>query len=158
VAQGHVENEATAVGRQRRILRCADCGTHWRVWEHLSTAKWYAAQPVTHREVPVESRSHFRFRRAQWLDIDRIITDVHASAPKVAVTQWCQSWPADDDSLWFFDLVGQCMQGIQIEGSFGQVPFCVETPELCCEQARWGKSVAEVVSMILEYVAERTGA
>jgi hypothetical protein len=133
----------------------------------LRKAKWYAAQPWSDRKSLGERALNFRLRRARRLDIDQIIADVRAKMPNIVVTQWSQSWPADDDGLWFFDFAGHpsddvysraSVQCVQIESSFGQVPFIVETEELCCERARTGNGVAEIVSMILDHTAGRTGA
>jgi hypothetical protein len=87
--------------------------------------------------------------------------------PRLVVTQWCQSWPADDDGVWRFDLTGHpfehgypraLVQCVQVESPTGQVPFMVETAELCCEEARKGNSAAEIVSMIINYMEGRNGA
>jgi hypothetical protein len=164
VAGARVENELEADDRKRRTLQCPDCGTHWRIWEQMGAAKWYAANPVCYGKLSA-GREPFRFRHAPCLDIDRIITALAKTMPDLLVAQWCQSWPHDDDGLWIFDLASDPSErydsraptkSIQIESSTGQIPFLVETDELCCEKARNIGSIEGVVSIILDYMSKQS--
>jgi hypothetical protein len=84
-------------------------------------------------------------------DIDRIIQQVNEQLPEVDVVQLQKIHPADDDGIWWFRLPG-IDKDIQIESSYGNCPFIVETDELCCEQARNAESVDDAVKMVVEYL------
>src|ERR1700745_1728437 len=84
-------------------------------------------------------------------DIDRIIDAVKQRTPNVEVVQWKKSLLADDDGIWWFQHPG-IKEDIQIESTDGNCPFVVETNELCCERARRAQTVADAVSMIVEYL------
>ena len=84
-------------------------------------------------------------------DIDRIIQQVKEQLPEVDVVQLQKIHPADDDGIWWFRLPG-IDKDIQIESSYGNCPFIVETDELCCEQARNAESVDDAVKMVVEYL------
>jgi hypothetical protein len=84
-------------------------------------------------------------------DIDRIIQQVKEQLPEVDVVQLQKIHPADDDGIWWFRLPG-IEKDIQIESSYGNCPFIVETDELCCEQARNVESVDDAVKMVVEYL------
>ena len=84
-------------------------------------------------------------------DIDRIIERVEEQTPEAVVVQIQKIHPADDDGLWWFGLPG-IKKDIQIESSYGNCPFIVETDELCCDQARNAESVDDAVKMIVEYL------
>ncbi|HKQ08669.1 MAG TPA: hypothetical protein VJ464_26340, partial [Blastocatellia bacterium] len=70
--------------------------------------------------------------------------------------QWEKRLPADDDGIWWFKLpsIGA---DIQIESTYGNCPFLVETNELCCDKAKGGETVADVGSMIVEYLDSQRG-
>jgi hypothetical protein len=84
-------------------------------------------------------------------DIDQIIKQVRQRLPDIEVVQLKKSLPADDDGIWWFTLP-DVEKDIQIESSFGNCPFIVETDELCCESARKAETVDEAVSMIVDYL------
>src|ERR1044071_9768612 len=84
-------------------------------------------------------------------DIGRIIDAVRQQLPSVEVAQWKKSHPADDDGIWWFKLPGT-REDIQIESTYGNCPFIVETNELCCDKARRAETIAEAVSMIVGYL------
>jgi hypothetical protein len=84
-------------------------------------------------------------------DIDRMMDAVRQRLPSVEVAQWRKSHPADDDGIWWFKLP-RTGEDIQLESTYGNCPFVVETNELCCDEARRAETVAEAVSMIVEYL------
>jgi hypothetical protein len=69
---------------------------------------------------------------------------VHA-APLISVQQLENSWPADDEGLWFFYRLGERFSRVQIESSYGCCPFIVEG-----SQCRTGNDIDEVVRYVLE--------
>jgi hypothetical protein len=82
--------------------------------------------------------------------IDRIIQQVKEQ-PEVEVVQLQKIHPADDDGIWRFSPPG-IEKDVQIESSYGNCPFIVETDELCFEQAKNAESVDDAVKMIIEYL------
>ncbi len=84
-------------------------------------------------------------------DIDLIVEKVKEQLPEIKVSQLQKSHPADDDGIWWFSLPG-VEKDIQIESSFGNCPFIIETNELCCENARQSNSIDEIVVMVVEYL------
>ncbi len=84
-------------------------------------------------------------------DIDQIIEKVRHQIPHVIIYQHTKIHPADDDGIWWFGLPG-IEKDIQVESSYGQCTFIVETDELCSENARTVRTVDEAVLMITEYL------
>ena len=84
-------------------------------------------------------------------DIDQIIQIVKQLSPDIGVYQPHKTHPGDDNGIWYFGFSG-IEKDIQIESSFGNCPFIVETNELCCENARKAETIEEAVSMILDYL------
>lgn len=84
-------------------------------------------------------------------DIDQIIDAVKHQVPDVEVWQLQPSHPADDDGIWWF-YFRDIKDDIQLESSYGNCPFIVETNELCCDKARRAETIADAVTMIVEYL------
>jgi|tagenome__1003787_1003787.scaffolds.fasta_scaffold12761306_1 hypothetical protein len=88
-------------------------------------------------------------------EIDEIIKRVEIRVPNVEVHQLHVSHPgADDDGLWFFNLLGDRQHDIQIESSSGQCPFIVEHSGMrSTSDALTMGSVEEVVDAIVSYLS-----
>lgn len=82
-------------------------------------------------------------------DIDEIIEKVTLRFPNVKVWQIEVKYPTDDDGIWYFWLP-ENSDDLQIENSWGQCPFIIETNRNA--QARHGDTVVEVVSIICEHL------
>jgi len=90
-------------------------------------------------------------------DVDRIIEGVRRIFPEVIVEQLKVTYPADDDGLWYFHLLENPKDDIQIESSYGSCPFLIENMRK--GDRKIGESVEQVVSIICEYFREgREGA
>ena len=83
-------------------------------------------------------------------DIEKIINSVKKEFPKTNVYQLKVKFPADDDGIWYFWLPENPDDDIQIENSYGQCPFIVETNR--SPEARRGETVEQVVSIICEHL------
>ncbi len=119
-----LENLGDRLVRRRGRILCPDCGTHWRVWQHQKVAKLYVASPWGWKS-DIRPLSPPRYRRRILFDIDRIIEQLRELAPDLRIEQYSQSWPADDDGLWFFKRPGT-RNHVQIESSYGRCPFVIE--------------------------------
>ena len=84
-------------------------------------------------------------------DIDRIIADVQAQLPDVITEQWQKSNPSQDDGIWFFSLP-DLDSDVQIENSYGNCPFIVETNEQSSHLALKANTPQEAVGLIVEYL------
>jgi hypothetical protein len=87
-------------------------------------------------------------------DVDTIIELVREKYPKVCFQQLGVKFPADDNGIWFFWNPENPSDEIQIENSFGQCPFLVETNQGA--NAAQGETVEQVVSMICEHLQTTT--
>ncbi len=83
-------------------------------------------------------------------DIDKIIELVEQSFPNVNVEQLKVKFPADDDGIWCFWLTENSDDDIQIENSYGQCQFILETNR--SPEAKHGETVGQVVSIICEHL------
>jgi hypothetical protein len=83
-------------------------------------------------------------------DIDAIIELVRENYPNVCVQQLKVKFPADDDGIWYFWNPENPNDEIQVENSFGQCPFIIETNRDAT--AVGGKTIEEVVSIICEHL------
>lgn len=83
-------------------------------------------------------------------DIDKIIDLVKKEFPKANVEQLKVKFPADDDGIWYFWLSENPNDDIQIENSYRQCPFIVETTR--SPGAQRGETVEQVVSIICEHL------
>jgi hypothetical protein len=86
------------------------------------------------------------YRRTRLRDIDRIVAAARELLPGLEVVQYQQSWPGDDDGLWFLTLPPR-RNRTQIESPNGACPFTFEDD---LGNLRTGNSVAEVVAKVLE--------
>ncbi|HSU26534.1 MAG TPA: hypothetical protein VLI65_11165 [Pyrinomonadaceae bacterium] len=86
-------------------------------------------------------------------DIDTIIESVRENYPNVCVQQLKVKFPADDDGIWYFWDSEYPEDEIQIENSFGQCPFVVETNRNAT--AVRGETVEQVVSIICGHLRTR---
>lgn len=134
-----------------RLLQCADCGTYWRVWEHLRVAKAYAAYPHWASNLATSLWPPPRYRRVPVRDIDRIIETAGQQVPDLEVRQYSSIWPGNDDGVWFFSLPG-LGKDIQLESPYGGCPFLVETNEQSSYEARTATTVEDAVVMVLTYL------
>ena len=83
-------------------------------------------------------------------DIDEIIGNVTQKFPTVKVWQLEVKFPADDDGIWYFWLPENSDDDLQIENSWGQCPFIIETKRNA--QVRQGNTVEEVINVICEHL------
>jgi len=83
-------------------------------------------------------------------DIDKIIHSVKGEFPNVAVEQLKVKFPADDDGIWYFWLPENSDDDIQIENSYGQCPFIIETNR--SPEAKHGATVEQVISIVCEHL------
>lgn len=142
IKEAQIENPNDSPNRQRGHVWCPDCGTYWRVWKDLRLAKQYVAPPLVKMVLPTA-----RYRRLRSRDVDQILAALRESIPELEVTQYQQSWPADDDGIWFFHvLAGKNI--VQIESPTGYCPFLIEDD--VGKEARSGATVAGVVAQVLE--------
>jgi hypothetical protein len=146
VKDGMVENPQDSADRRRVYLRCPECGTHWRVWEHERTAKLYVANPSMHLCSAKTSLPPAHYHRSKTMEIDQILADVRELVPDVEITQYKQSWPGDDDGLWFFRLPSSDNE-VQIESWNGTCPFIVESGKT--DEADTGTTVPDVVAKVV---------
>ena len=93
-----------------------------------------------------------RYRRLPIRDIDRVIVAGRGLITDLEVTQYQQSWPNDDDGLWFFGLPNVDKQ-IQIESWTGECPFIVEHTDMkSSSEAETARSVEEAVDKVVAYL------
>jgi len=152
VTQSVVENPDADEKRRRGHLWCPDCGTYWRVWEHSRIAKQYAASPTVHLASGERVAASARYRRSPIRDIDQIIAAARERLPDLVVEQHQQSWPGDDDGLWFFSLPG-IAKDIQLESSYGMCPFIVEHSDMkSSTDAETARSIEEAVEKVVAYL------
>ncbi len=83
-------------------------------------------------------------------DIDKIIEAVKKQFPNVGVWQLEVKNPNDDNGIWYFWLGESTDDEIQVENSYGQCPFLLETYRN--DERIWGNSVDEVVNIICEHL------
>jgi hypothetical protein len=152
VTQAIVENPDADEKRRRGHLWCPACGTYWRVWEHSRIAKQYAAPPSVYLASREGVAASARYRRSSIRDIDRIIAAARERLPDLLVEQHQQSWPADDDGLWFFFLPG-IAKDIQLESPFGVCPFIVEHSDMkSSTDAQTARSAEEAAEKVVTYL------
>lgn len=152
VTQAIVENPDADTKHRRGHLWCPDCGTYWRVWEHSGIAKQYAAPPSVHLASSKAVAASARYQRSPIRDIDRIITAARKRLPDLLVEQHQQSWPGDDDGLWFFSLPG-IAKDIQLESPSGMCPFIVEHGDMkSSTEAQTARSVEEAIEKVVAYL------
>ena len=132
-----IENPRDNPKRQRGWLWCPDCGTYWRIWKSLNTAKQYVLPPVEDRIPPPG-----RYRRLRQRDIDEILAALRELVPGIEAAQHAQYFPGDDDDLWFFRLPSG-KNPVQIESANGDCPFIIAANFPA--EADSGTTVAEVV-------------
>ncbi len=152
VTQAIVENPDADEKRRRGHLWCPACGTYWRVWEHDRIAKQYVAWPPVHLASSKAVAASARYRRSPIRDIDRIIAAARELLPDLVVEQHQQSWPGDDDGLWFFSLHG-IAKDIQLESPSGMCPFIVEHGDMkSSTDAQTARSVEEAAEKVVAYL------
>lgn len=83
-------------------------------------------------------------------DIDKIIDSVKFHFPNVGVWQLKVKNPHDDNGVWYFWLGESTDDEIQIENSYGQCPFYIET--FRNDERRWGNTVEETVGIVCEHI------
>lgn len=83
-------------------------------------------------------------------DIDKITELVKQSFPSANVEQLKVKFPADDDGIWYFWLPDIKDDDIQVENSYGQCPFILETNR--SSEAKHGESIEKTVSIICEHL------
>jgi hypothetical protein len=128
----------------RREITCPDCGTVWRVWTALRTAK----------QIVEQSSSTAMFRRAPMLDIDRVMDLVATAFSDISVVQHQSTWPVDDEGVWFFQLPN-FEHHIQLESSTGMCPFFVEHNGMPspADGGGWNAaSIEEAARMVVDYL------
>lgn len=135
-----------------RRLQCPDCGTYWRIWEHLRVAKHYTGWTGTRQSLIASPDFVPRYHRAQVRDIDRIIAAVREVFPDVLVTQYCFILPSSDDGLWNLFLREDLSNDISLESPGGHCPFIIETDELSSYAVRRANTVEEAVAMVLDHL------
>ena len=86
------------------------------------------------------------------MEMERIIRDLTATVPKIAITRLQKTHPADDDFLWF--ITGDGLNGeIQIEFCEGNAPFRIEYD---WSKRGWTILHAEdVVPMVMSLIQKR---
>jgi hypothetical protein len=127
------------------------------MWSKLRLAKYYAARPLFRRAAAELTPEACPYQRAHVRDIDQVIQQVRRRYPDVKVDQHLYVWPADDEGLWWFSLP-HVNKNIQVESSYGNCPFIVETDELNSHQARTAATVEEAVGFIEEFLESVSGA
>jgi hypothetical protein len=148
INEARIENPHDTPNRQRGYLFCPGCGTYWRAWSGLKKAKQYVAPPHERMVSPAAP-----YRRLRSRDIDEILAALRESIPQLQVTQHQQSWPGDDDGLWFFS-IAKSRKHIQVESSWGQCPFIVEHSDmLSSSEAIIANSIQEVVQEVVSYLS-----
>jgi hypothetical protein len=131
--------------RWARQLVCPECGTLWRVWSQSAFARGYVGWPAG----AMENRRP-KYRRSPVLDIDRIIAATAERLVNLTVTQLKQSWPGDDDGVWWFKSQGEDFR-VQLESSTGQLPFIFEHDGMeSNSEARQIDSHDDAVKLIVE--------
>lgn len=96
-------------------------------------------------------------RRLPIRDIDRIIAAARELISDLEVTQWQQSFPGDDDGLWFFGLPG-ITKDIQIESWTGECPFIVEHSDMkSSSEAETARSVEDAVEKVVANLTSLRG-
>ena len=83
-------------------------------------------------------------------DIDKIIDSVRCEFPNAKIEQLKVKFPADDDGIWYFWLPENSADDIQIENSYGQCPFILETNR--SPEVRHGETIEQVVSIVCEHL------
>ncbi len=83
-------------------------------------------------------------------DIEKIIELVNEEFPNVEIYQLKVTHPADDDGIWYFWLSEKSDDEIQVENSYGQCPFLIETNRN--NERKWGNSIKETVNIICEHL------
>ena len=157
LTQAITENPNADAEHRRGHLWCPDCGTYWRVWEHSRVAKQYIALPSVTLVPPEGLLAPVRYRRLPIRDIDRVIVAGRGLITDLEVTQYQQSWPNDDDGLWFFGLPNVDKQ-IQIESWTGECPFIVEHSDMkSSSEAETARSVEEAVDKVVAYLTSLKG-
>jgi hypothetical protein len=109
----------------RYALRCSKCGTNWRIWKKFRVAKWYAANPGRPVCLKDATSTASPLRRIHAKDIDEILKRVGFNHPTATVWQLADTYPADDDGIWFIGRAGGGEE-IQLESSSGNCPFLIE--------------------------------
>lgn len=82
--------------------------------------------------------------------VNKIIELVRKEIPEADVSQLKVKFPADDDGIWYFWLPEFSDDDIQIENSYGQCPFIIETNR--SSEVRRGETVEQTVSIICEHL------
>ena len=109
------------VSNGRRWVNCPECDTRWRVWVVDRVAK--ASTSAIGPELPSKP---LKYRHAPLCDIDRVIDLVCQQLPDVKVVQYENSWPADDDGIWFFGVPNVDAEiSLETEIDTGMCPFFV---------------------------------
>ncbi len=83
-------------------------------------------------------------------DINKIIELVKQLFSNVNVKQLKVKFPSDDDGIWYFWLTENSDDDIQIENSYGQCPFILETNR--SPEVKHGETVEQVVSIVCEHL------
>ncbi len=83
-------------------------------------------------------------------DIDKIIDLVKQQYPEVGVWQLEVKNPHDDNGIWYFWLPENTDDDIQIENSYGQCPFILETNR--SPEAKHGETIEQVVAIVCEHL------
>lgn len=83
-------------------------------------------------------------------NVNKIIELVKQEFPKADVYQLKVKFPADDDGIWYFWLPEFPDDDIQIENSYGQCPFIIETNR--DSGVRYGETVEQTASIICEHL------
>ena len=124
----------------RRFITCGRCGTQWRVWPQLSVAK-PSLQSVA------AGGPAYRIQPSPVRDVSRVFTLVRGELPDVQIDQLEQTFPDDDDGLWFLRRPHGVAQ-IQIESATGACPFLVEHGHSAWTAA----TVDEAASLVVTYL------
>ncbi len=87
-------------------------------------------------------------------DIDRIIEQVKILLPEAKVIQEPKHNHAAyyDNGIWYFSLPA-IRTDIQIESTYGECPFVVETNEQSSREALKASTVEEAIRLIVEYLS-----
>jgi hypothetical protein len=133
----------TSIPAPRRWLRCPDCGTYWRVW-----VKRQIARPSIDSKAKMRKQTMPKYLHAPLRDIDHIIAAVFIALPDVNVVQHQQPHLADDEGLWFFDLLDP-KKDIQLESSTGMCPFIIEHCGLKSTADAWNATTVEEAAKLV---------
>lgn len=83
-------------------------------------------------------------------DIDKIIAEVQKVFPNVNVWQLEVTHPTDDNGIWYFWLGDNTDDEIQVENSFGNCPFLIET--FRNDERLYVNTIVETVAIICEHL------